>query len=377
MASKKLIKMYSVWPKPNFLLVKKTNKDYENNYHKAMMYAHYELTSAQLKKEILKYLKNNNVDLFNRVESVNEDRLASFGKYIYILNNGGDIPENILNGLMSSLEKTVSIEESKLQKEETIISEPNETFSVKILPNVQDRIKERTREVAGEIEGWIDEFFLNRKTAEVKSIDDFVNLFKITELKSPHIKFMQTIFLRRATEISNMLDGKEKDLIEGYSNFTKTELKKFGQFFKNLLSACGMVQETAKAERAPKKKKPVSQEKLVSKLKYKKEDTALGIVSLNPISIIGATEVWLYNTKVRKLVKYIAADIRGLTVKGASIENFSAKSAEKMVRKPAETLAEFKKASKIKLRTFFEELVTVEVSVTGKINEHHIILKIL
>jgi hypothetical protein len=165
-------------------------------------------------------------------------------------------------------------------------------------------------------------------------------------------------------------------LAEAYSNYTKPELKKFDLFHKNLLKACVMMQEVAKVERVPRKKKPVSTEKIVSKLKFKKEDSSLGIVSLSPSQIIGAKELWCYNTKTRKLAQYKAIDAGGLSVKGASLLNYSADSAEKTLRKPAEALAEFKKASKVKLRTFLKDLTTVDIPCNGKLNEHHILLRV-
>ncbi|HEY6437380.1 MAG TPA: hypothetical protein VIY47_12380, partial [Ignavibacteriaceae bacterium] len=193
---------------------------------------------------------------------------------------------------------------------------------------------------------------------------------------SPHAKIMHRIFERRVDEIRRAVEGKDKDLNEGYSHFTNTELKKFYTFYLNLLNACIMMQEVAKVSRAPRKKKPVSQEKLVSKLRYKKEDSTLGIVSLPPVEILGSKEVWVYNTKTRKIAQYKALDDRGLLVKGASLENFSSDSAEKTVRKPAETLSEFKKASKVKLRTFLKDLSTIDIPAQGKLNEHHVILRI-
>jgi hypothetical protein len=115
---------------------------------------------------------------------------------------------------------------------------------------------------------------------------------------------------------------------------------------------------------------------LVSKIKYKKDDNQLGIVSLHPVQIIGAREVWVYNTKTRKIAQYKAADESGLTIKGAGLLNYTPDSVEKTVRKPVETLADFKKASKVKLRTFMKELSTVDISCNGKLNEHHVILRV-
>jgi len=383
MAGKRKVTSYSSWPKPIWTTVVKTNKQFEANYRGAIMYAHYELTSGDLKKEVAKYLKTLDIKhpLLDRIKDMNEDRFSSVGKYLYVLNHGGDIPDNIMSGVMPALEKLIAEEETRLATKEKnspkIIDNATQVAASSIpTPTIQDRLKEKTREIAGEVEGWIDDFYLARKTAQPKTVEEFVNLFKANELKAPHMRFMHSIFERRSNEIELAVEGKDKDLNEGYSNFTKPELKKFSQFYKNLLGACIMMQEVAKVERAPRKKKPISQEKLVSKLKYKKEDTSLGIVSLNPIQILGSKEVWVYNTKTRKIAQYKALDERGLLVKGASIENFSSESAEKTVRKPAETLAEFKKASKVKLRTFLKDLSTLDVPAQGKLNENHVILRI-
>jgi len=381
MAGKKSSGVHVSWPKPNFAYTVKTNKNFKSNFQVAMLYAHYELTSSELKREVLKYLKtlNSNHELFDRAKDLDENRFTTVGKYMYILNHGGDVPDDIMKGLIPALEREINEEEAKLATaaKEAAYNEKVQTDASgsSTIISIQDRLRERAYEVAGEVEGWIDEFTAD-KTQNVKTVEDFVGLFKSYDLKAPHMKYVQNIFAKRMDEIAEVLDGKNKELAEGYSNFTKAELKKFDLFHRNLSKACEMMQEAAKVQRAPRKKKPVSTEKLISKLKYKKEDTSLGIVSLNPTHIIGAKEVWVYNTRTRKLAQYKAMDERGLSVKGASLLDFSADSAEKTLRKPAETLVEFKKASKVKLRTFLKDLSTVDIPCTGKLNEHHIILRI-
>jgi len=378
--------VYVVWSKPVFTNVVRTNKNFERNYHGALMYAHNELSASDLKKEVVKYLKH--IDpkhpFLERIKDIHENRLAVVGKYMYILNHGGDLPDKVTPTVIPALEKVINEEEQKAEairaeakfkagKKEDADNDGSE--APKVVISIQDRLRDKAREVAGEVEGWIDDFILDKKIP-VKTVDEFVALFKANELKGPHMKYMQQSFTRRAEHAAIVAEGKDKELLEGYSNYTKPELKKMSQFFQNLLSATEMLQEAAKVVRAPRKKKPVSQEKMVAKLKYKKDDASLGLVSLNPVQIIGAKEVWVYNTKTRKLAQYKTLDERGLLVKGASIDNFSSDSLEKTVRKPAETLAEFKKASKVKLRTFLKELSTVDVPAQGKLNEHHIILRI-
>ena len=384
MAGKKYSGSFTEWPKPHFAYVVRTNKHYRQHYQGALMYAHYEMSSIELKKEVVKYLKHIDIKhpMIDRIKDIHENRFATIGKYMYILNHGGDLPDDVTPRVIPAFEKILYEEEAKViatAKEAEFLAEKNGSNkqtedAPKVVITIQDRLREKAREVAGAVEGWIDDCCLDKKAA-VKTVEDFVNLFRTYELKGPHARHMQNIFERRVAEIVEAAGGQNKDLNEGYSNFTKPELKKFALFHTNLLKACEMLQEVAKVERVPRKKKPVSQDKIVSKLKFKKDDNTLGIVSINPVQLLSAKEVWVYNTKTRKLAQYKALDERGLSVKGAGLINYSSDSVEKTLRKPAETLAEFKKVSKVKLRTFMKDLTTVDIPCNGKLNENHIILR--
>lgn len=385
MAGKKLSGVYVSWPKPDFMYTVKSNKHFRRNFHGAMLYAHYELSSIELKREVIKYLKVQDAKhpLLDRIKDMHENRFVTVGKYMYILNNGCDVPDDILPGLMPALEKTIYEEESRIQAADKAAAKVSEAQSStqstdiinKPVISIQDRIRDRAREVAGEVEGWLDDFVLDKKLP-AKTVEEFVTLFKTTELKAPHMKHIHQVFDARVKEVADAIVGKDKDLVEAYSNYTKPELKKLDAFFKNLSKSCDMMQEVAKVERAPRKKKSVSAEKVIAKLKYKKDDKALGIVSMNPMHIIGSKEVWCFNTKTRKLSQYKSLDDTGLQVKGTSLANYSPDSAEKTLRKPVESLADFKKASKVKLRTFLKDLTTVDIPCNGKLNEHHVILRI-
>ena len=104
----------------------------------------------------------------------------------------------------------------------------------------------------------------------------------------------------------------------------------------------------------------------------------LGLASQNPATIIGAKEVWVYNTKTRKLGKYVALDESGLDVKGTTILNFIEKdSVEKTLRKPEAQLKEFKAAGKVALRKFLANINAVDVKLKGRMNENIIILKVV
>jgi hypothetical protein len=129
--------------------------------------------------------------------------------------------------------------------------------------------------------------------------------------------------------------------------------------------------------RKPRKKRAVDVSKVVANVKYQKEEPALKIVSAPPEKIVGAHEVWLYNTKYRKLVYLVAEgdSAAKLSIKGTTIQNIDQeKSFEKMLRKPDETLTEFIKATQAAKRKQAEKLTTKPQSTTGRLNANTIIL---
>jgi hypothetical protein len=138
-----------------------------------------------------------------------------------------------------------------------------------------------------------------------------------------------------------------------------------------------MLMQESKVNRAPRAKKAQPKEKIVAKLKYLKTHEQLKLVSINPTDIIGSQEVWVYNTKTRKIGKYVAAEFGELSVKGTGIINFDeSKSVQKTLRKPEEQLKEFKDSGKVQLRKFLEDIKAVDIKLNGRINEDTILLKV-
>ena len=103
----------------------------------------------------------------------------------------------------------------------------------------------------------------------------------------------------------------------------------------------------------------------------------LKLVSVNPTDIIGSKELWVYNTKTRKLGKYAAAEYQDLGVKGTTITGFSdITSVCKTLRKPEEKLKEFKLAGKVQLRKFLDTINATDTKMNGRINEETVLLKV-
>jgi hypothetical protein len=180
-------------------------------------------------------------------------------------------------------------------------------------------------------------------------------------------------------ELEELAGGKGcEQLREGYSHLSKKQVRNFIAFLTEIQTACTMLMQEAKVNRAPRKTKAVSKDKIVAKLKYKKTDEPLKLVSINPVDIVGAKELWVYNTKSRKIGRYVATEFSDLAVKGTTIVNFDeVKSVMKTVRKPDEKLKEFKAAGKVQLRKFLDDINATEARMNGRINEEIILLKVV
>jgi hypothetical protein len=186
------------------------------------------------------------------------------------------------------------------------------------------------------------------------------------------------LYSKRRAELVAAQAKEDAQLKEGYSHLKAADFKRIIGWIDDLLAAVDQYRGVKKATKKARVKKAPSKEKVVSKIKYAKEDKALKIVSINPAEIIGAQELWVYNAKTRKLGKYVADGLQGpLSVKGTSIVGFDeSKSVCKTLRKPEEKLKEFAKAGKIQLRKFLDDIKATETKMNGRIGLDILLLKV-
>ena len=273
----------------------------------------------------------------------------------------------------------------------------------KYRPSIQDRIAERVREIVVPIEDWLERLItmpdrFNPETFQL--IDHFkkekiggVHARKIIEMYETQYKeYKDLLELRKKNlkfkEIDEEGEGdsEERQLLESYEDISNEVIEKGIKAHDNIFKACDYMIDIANANRKPRKKKPISKDKLVSKLQYSKEDTKYNLKSIDPKDIITAEQLWVFNTKTRKLGIYVASVLdprglnregTGLNVKGTSVQGFDPeKSVQKTLRKPEEQLSEFMKYGPVKSKTFFSEIKSMEIALTGRINPDTILLKV-
>lgn len=254
-----------------------------------------------------------------------------------------------------------------------IYDEVEEVEKVKIpRPTIRDNVREKAREYLGELEGAIDDFLLLGKE---------LNLF--TDLKSrtipqPYCSFIYEWVKKAIADYAMAYESTDEQIKEGYSNIGKRKITQLLKLLNSWLEDLDRYTQFKKAIRKPrvKKARPVGIQ--VSKLKYKKEDTDLNIKSVSPYELIGANQVWVYNTKYKRLAVYRTESTSGMEVKGSTLKNYDPDlSEQKTLRKPNDVIKEVLVAGKVQLRRIIPELSTKDIPVNGRINEECIILRVI
>lgn len=240
--------------------------------------------------------------------------------------------------------------------------------------SIQSRIVDKANEEIGEIEGFIDEFILN----DCKAKGDIVNLLKSRQYSSVVAKKICDTFIPRSKEIEDAMSGTDDQLKEGYSNFSKPQLKRFKELLDMIVAETNRMVTDNKPIRKKRRVKEKPASVLVSKMKYLKEFVELNLKSVSPEKIIGASQVWTYNTKTKLLAVYNADNAKGITVKGSTLQNYNDQSSiGKRLRKPEVVLKDLLDAGKVKLKRILPDLTTKESSLTGRMNDDTIIVRIL
>lgn len=239
-------------------------------------------------------------------------------------------------------------------------------------PSIQDRLNEKTSELIGEIEGQLDEVFRGNKI-DFKPYDYLSG----NNVPQSQLGKYEAVYAKVREELKQAQAKADAQLVEGYKFLKPADYKRIYLFIDGLMSAIDQYRGVKKATKKARVKKAPSKEKVIARLKYAKEHKELKLVSINPAEIVGASELWVYNTKTRKLGKYMAASYKTLTVKGASIADYDEqKSVAKTLRKPDEQLKEFAKAGKVALRTFIKDIRATEILLNGRINTDCVLLRV-
>lgn len=252
-------------------------------------------------------------------------------------------------------------------------------------PSIQQLLREKSAEMSEEIDNFVDDFDYKKST--LTSFDPLKILRKV-EAKGNHAKCIKSFYEGEFLEYDELVNPpkrmnevKKEDhaqLKEGYAHLSKSQISTLHSLYLKILNACDMMIEQSKANRTPRKKKPIAKDKIVSKVKYCKQNELVNTVSAKPLEVLDASAVMVYNIKNRKLGIYYAEQHSSISFKGTTLIGFDeSKSVQKTMRKPAEQVPKLKKVSKRSVQKEFDNINSVETKMNGRFNENILIVRVL
>jgi hypothetical protein len=357
-----------------------SNDEFDHHLRNSFRYYNYYYSTKDLKKYVVAWLRQHEgseglhkldkttIDRYQR----SADSLTPFTVCALIKAHERGMPlrdhhvEYILDAvkrvLLLKADDDEDFEEKKVTKVE-----------VKV-PTIQDRMNDVAKKHILYFEMLEDALFTG-ETVDPKAYEYLVK----NSVPQVLISKIQAVFEPRCAEVREARTTKDEDLKDAYSYMKAADYKRYDAFYDKLFADLTAYNQTKKATKKAAVRKPPAKEKLVKSLKYLKQDAGMKLVSINPVDIVGAEQLWVYNVKNRKLGRYVAEDQGGaLGVKGTTITGFNeSKSTQKTLRKPEEQIKAFLASNKVELRKFLENIKTTEIKLNGRINADTILLKVI
>jgi len=223
-------------------------------------------------------------------------------------------------------------------------------------------------DIIGDVEAMID-------SGEPVELYDWL---KKSEIPAMHANKIAAYYRPIVAELQELIDGGCDQLKEAYSHMSKKQQRERLAFFENLVEQAERYAGVTKKMRAPRKPRAVSLEKQLKHLKYMKESTEYKLASINPEKILGAQELWCFNTKYRTVTVFRALDRGGLKVKRSSIVGYDEKTSmtRGTGRQTEKVVDKIMQGGKIILKKVMDELKGNQ-SLQERINENTILLKVV
>lgn len=337
-----------------------------DDYNSALINSMNWYTTEKDRKTAKKYLNDYMVKAgtfeHGRMTSVlDSDIIPTYGWVARIAIKGGKLSSKHIDGLNEYLE-------TLLKK---YAPRPQVAVSVQPRVSIQESIQNKVTAYLGELDAVVDSLV----TSEISEFNLLADL-KARQLPQQCGAAIEEWTKGQLREFIEVYQTKDAQVKEGYSNIDRKVLKNLIKVLGSFIEAVEKYYDFKKANRKPREKKVRLPSVQVKGLKYKNKDDELGIESVSATEIVGAMQVWCFNTKTRKLTLYKTDSASGIQVKGTSLQNYDPDmSLQKTLRKPAEQLKQLLSAGKIHLRKYMDTIKAASQKPSGRINADTLIVK--
>jgi hypothetical protein len=328
--------------------------------------------SKDQKKYALEYFKGVDKSIYIRLKDLSDWRFGTFGSLCRMMSveNGYKAEWSTSTFFDKKLAELLAVYEKEKEQIEAKAKEDAKATVQKPKPlTIQQRIFNAASEIGGEFDEQIDIFTTTGNFASDFSAKKFLAEQGVSAAVAGRVA---EFFVPVMEELSDAYDRKDEQLVEGYSHLTRTNLRRLRDFVKGLVEE---TQQFAQSAKKPVKRRPraVIPAKVVARVKCQRKDESLGLVSIAPVKMLDTSEIWVYNTKYKKLQCYVS-DGTPLSVKGTTIVGFDLKkSIQQTVRNP-EKFFKGLSIGKRALSNAMKSIKTKASAPNGRLNENCIIL---
>jgi len=295
-------------------------------------------------------------------------RYLTIGQYAFFQNKTGWMPVRCKKWIDNKLPELIE------KGNEEIAEKALKKTVVTIKPKI---IRTQLSDFLSAFDEMLDHLTVGKKAGSVESLLRQIIMIpsELAEARSEMSKLKDEFDeLVRVRKIKGGRSDWDEQLVEGYSHINTPNLRKIMTYFDEGLMAIDTFTASKKTVR---RKKPVDPRKIVARLRHLKADKDFNIASINPVDILGSTEVWVYDVKRKRLGLYMSESPGGLGVHGTSITGYSdTLSYEKTLRKPDEQLPLITKKSKKALHEQVGKIRGKQMKVKTRINPNMLILKV-
>ena len=236
--------------------------------------------------------------------------------------------------------------------------------------SIQDRMKDKATDYIGALEEILDQDV----EFEFSMYDWLVKLAIPPRYMNKFIDKYNPILV----ELLLVQEGEDDQLNEGYAHLSEDELESLIVRYNDIIEDCERYGTNTKKVRKPRKKKAQSVDKVLQHFKYKESDNEYKIASVKPEKIIGAQEVWVFNSKYKTLTVLRADGPGGLQIHRTAITKYneSTSQTKRIGRKTTDFLNRVLSSGKIPLRKLMDEINTAAI-LQDRCNENTVIMRVV
>ena len=318
----------------------------------AMTWYNYMSSPADQMKWTLEYLglTDQPKDFIKQISQIRDAEIYPVGSICRMLSRGAGLPATMLPRALGRLNELIKLGHFAEKAESKPIKlpdfmEPMAESALAVVENTMERIRK----------------------GKIKNANAIVFTWaeKLTPVQlRPLIKECRD----EAAELRAALAAEDEQLVEAYAYLSPANKKVAIAFLDRVIAL--------KPAAPAKPKAPIRSDKMVAKLLFSQRDEETGIHSIDPEELVGATQLWVYNSRTRKIGVYYAGGSDGLAVHRTTMLGYNAStSMMKVLRHPKEMLAQFNRQPSAKASQFFDKLKTVGKPINDRINRDTVLLK--